>query len=56
MFFLYFFVGVCCNCRVLFVKMESKEELEVEIEVMIEEFVDDIGVFFFMENLFFVSS
>lgn len=56
MFFFVFFVGVCSNCRVLFVEMESKGELEVEREVMIEEFVDDIEVFFFMENLFLVSS
>ena len=56
MFLLYFFVGVCRNCRVLLAKMESKEEPEAEREATTEEFVDDTGVLFPMENLSLVSS
>ena len=41
-----FCVGVCSNCRVLFAKMESKEEPEAEREATTEEFADDTEVLF----------
>ena len=53
---MYFFVGVCRNCRVLLAKMESKEEPEAEREATTEGFADDSEVLFPMKNLSLVSS
>ena len=53
---MYFFIGVCRNCRDLLAKMESKEEPEAEREATTEEFADDSEVLFPMKNLSLVSS
>ena len=53
---MYFFVGVCRNCRVLLAKMESKEEPEAEREATTEGFADDSEVLFPTKNLSLVSS
>ena len=53
---MYFFVGVCRNCRVLLAKMESKQEPEAKREATTEEFADDSEVLFPMKNLSLVSS